>query len=186
MEERDHLEIFITENKELLDVYLPEDDLWDKINADLHPTPQVLTKPNRWTWVFRSAAVFVLLIAAVWAIIQFGRPETVTPEMRYTEELVEAESYYTSVIDKHREEILQYKKKGIEGDEQFWQNSEELTQMYQELRKELVNGENQEAVIKAMMQNLMTQMEMLQSQLEILAYIQSIQEEHQDENRTSL
>lgn len=174
---RDPLEKHIIQHRELLDVYEPDDRLWERIDREVHATKVISI-----SWMKIAAAV-VLLFGLAYTLFmlqpsndaQFaGTPE---PQEFYTPELQEAENYYTSLIATQREQIQAYKAAGIQIDESFMQQLDALHESYMGLQQELVQGEDPSRVISAMMQNLMLQMEVLNQQLMIMEKIKSWQHE---------
>ena len=91
-------------------------------------------------------------------------------------DLLEAESFYTSLIDQKSKEIdVKSRKYGLE--EEFHAEIEVLDSLYLTLKNDLKFG-NEEVLVDAMILNLQLRIEILNQQLSI---IQSIENRQKDE-----
>lgn len=180
---RDPLEQYILDRKQELDVYEPDDRLWERIDKELYAESTKAKFP-----IWKIAAAILLLfsigISLVWLLNSQPEMEQLAanPQDLYSPELVEVEAYYTSMIDNQKEQLQAYAAEGISVDESSFGQLEELGNNYKDLQKELLNTEDSQIVVNAMIQNLSMQMEILNQQIMILEQIKSMK----NENQTSL
>jgi hypothetical protein len=184
----DRLETYIQKNKHELDIYEPDDSLWQKVDRSLNPPS------HKWKKFRNMAAAVVLIFASGWGLSEWnngfasfsGSRETVSLEEQVETvqefidpELVKMESYYISVINQQKSQLEDYYRDGIELDEPYDDDVRDLQSIYKELQEELVYGEDKEAVVDAMMQNLLTQMNIMKEQLRILENIKKVRNEQE-------
>ena len=180
---RDRLEEHIVENKDLLDVYDPPGDLlWQRIDRDMRPRKLYLYRASRWV-----ASAVILIGLSYFGISQWsGDPLPVVSQEitisdleqdEYSADIAKIESYYISVINAHKEQLLIFKEEGLEVDESFFVDLDNLQELYSGLQKELAYGEDKDVVIDAMVKNLMTQLEILGKQVKILENIKKVRNE---------
>lgn len=172
----DGLEKFIKSQRDQLDDRLPRKDLW----ADIEKELKVETKERRITSpmiYWRAAAVILLLITSWLAfdkVSQYTEDNSDVAEVN--QQLLEAESFYVSLIAQKSNEISVLSAKyDLGGD--FLNDIEMLDSMYTVLKKDLNNG-NEENLVDAMILNLQLRIEILNQQLSI---IQSIENSEEDE-----
>jgi phage shock protein A len=82
---------------------------------------------------------------------------------------------YTSLIESKREEIKQIETHDPMMYKEFATEIEKLNQDYQSLQTELSQTPNQEDLVKAMIQNLQVQLDILNRQLKIIEKVKQYQ-----------
>lgn len=182
---KDKLERFVRDNREAFDDHEPSNDLWAKIaknTTTTKPKSKVLVLKE---W-FGNSQKFVLGMAAGFAIfllISYLAYNYVKPTSQDSEIMAMSPTYgkeltqFATLIETKREEL---KVLALENPELYHQFDTELTvldQNYQHLRKELPKNPNQEELLKAMVQNLTFQIEMLNQQLAIIQKIKDVKNE---------
>ncbi|MFK7922804.1 MAG: hypothetical protein AB8H47_12645 [Bacteroidia bacterium] len=188
---QDQLERYILSQKDQLDVFEPDDRLWERIDRELHQETPV-RKLNFWSQSWKVAAAIAMLVTAGallwWVSLQSpsqemteGKTPTENPAMStnpqafYTAELAEVETYYSEQISAQKARIESFKTQGVVLDEALYEQMEMLNENYVELQTELSHAEDQDLIVNAMIQNLMIQMQILKQQLMILEEIKTKQ-----------
>ncbi|MEM1135957.1 MAG: hypothetical protein AAGI07_08960 [Bacteroidota bacterium] len=205
--EQDALAIYIENNKEQFNHLEVREKLWLNINDELENKNKVTAlyteKPNfkdkkdpkliPITYLWRLAAAFIVfLIAVVW--IQFKllyqNNESQNTGLANVEdrnatlqdinpELSDAESYYEAIIAIKQDEIMQYNLVELGLNEEFKYDLEHLDSAYIEIKAELLNGVENDYIVKALIDNLQLRMEILNRQLEILNNIKKMNRENE-------
>ncbi len=180
-----NLEQFIVANKNQLDVFEPNDRLWERIDQTLNGAK--VQQFNFWAHSWKLAAAIAFLVAAGallwWVSLQAPRNQMADSgtiqetdlQSLYTAEMVEVETYYTQQITAQKARIESFRDQGIVLDEALYEQMELLGSNYFELQRELLQTEDENLIVNAMIQNLMMQMELLNQQLLILEDIKNKQ-----------
>ena len=141
---KDRLEDYLVKNRHQFDVYdEPGDLLWQRIDRELRPRRSLMHVVSKW-----AAAVIILVGAGYLGISEgiavFSDESTTTLVQAdagsfdpFAAEITQIESYYTSVINNHKDQLQAFREEGIELDPEDTANLEHLQQMYQDLQKEL-------------------------------------------------
>ena len=167
----DTLECFIRENREQLDISIPNEHLWRTIEKVIPNGARPTATVVRVHWqrnLMRIAASLALLIAGIGIGAWYARQSTGGMEMAdVSSEYAELEQYYRSDIA-----VKQQKLASFTGNRptEIKVDLEQLDQMMQELRKELadVPAANREQVVRAMIENYKAKTAILQRVLEDL------------------
>lgn len=188
------LEDFIRGNRQAFDDQEPSDKLWQKIQQDLTqntttPVRQTKTVPISRVWQV-AAGFTILLLFSLGLQRQFLQPETteVLAETQEEEiykinpELAETEQFYIQQINLKREEIRQYNFK----DKEFEQDLQALEKLYDQLKTDLVQSNNSEQVLSAMIQNLQLRADILNRQIELLKQIQHFKNANDNEQVSNI
>ena len=173
----DRLEKFLRTHRADLDDKLPRKDLWDDIEADLNsPVKQRQMLGSFIAW--RAAAIILLLITSWLVFDKIGQNIPDNEQVDIAEispELVEAESFYVTLIEQKSKEIdVLSRKYGLE--EEFHADIEMLDLLYIALKNDLKFG-NEEVLVDAMILNLQLRIEILNKQLSIIRSIENIQKD---------
>jgi hypothetical protein len=174
----DRLEKYIKSHRAEMDDKNPRNDLWSDIESELNQnTKQRHISKTVIFW--RAAAVILLLITSWLAFDKLNRnfsDENVGNVAVLSPQLIEAETFYISLIGQKKEEIkVMSEKYDLGGD--FLNDINMLDSMYSVLKEDMNNG-NEENVADAMILNLQLRIEILNQQLGI---IQSIENSQKDE-----
>ena len=179
------IERFIRDNRESFDQFEIPAGLWDKIDnglgrLDTFPGETTSEEPKK-KIVFRQkywamAASVALLIGCFWVYNHTFKTENtdkiiakVSPE--FGDRMVQ----YASLIERKREEIREIETQNPVLYKEFASEIENLNQDYQNLKAELPQTPNQEELVKAMIQNLQVQLDILNKQLSIIQKIKDYQ-----------
>jgi len=172
------LERFVRDNREDFDTDEPRPDLWDAIAPHLGHPPQ-----KRWAgavWVNRAfggrrraAAVAGLVALAgggLYVNNQYGltqQPDVVVAAPVAAREFIQ----YTRLIDEKRAELQTLTAGNPALYREFAAELTQLESSYHNLKYELPRNPNQEVLIRAMVQNLQLQINLLNQQLTIIQRI---------------
>lgn len=182
-DKKDRLERFVRDNREDFDTLEPDNALWERIAGNLGDTgptipanPATDPKPGRWGKAYfdwRIAAGLLLALGASYLFYlnkEYGvsrDPQVVLTAPTYAREF----SQYNLAIEEKRAELIRLTTDNPELYKEFSTDLDRLEKSYVNLRSELPQAPNQEALIQAMIQNLQWQIDLLNQQLTILQRI---------------
>ena len=180
----DKLEKFVIENRDQFDNMEPSSDLWQKIA----PTQQKTIDIN-WTRVLVRAAAVVVIFVSSYIFFDYitqqeersvlAETELTDPDDLYTyQELMEAEYYYSSMIEQRRAEFIQLSGNDAPLRKEINIELSELDKIYRELKEDLKDNADNEEVVAAMIQNYRLKLEILE---EILMQLQPANENTKDD-----
>jgi len=175
----DRLEKYIKSHKTEIDDKSPRKDLWMDIEKELNQKTKRRHFPKS-VMFWRAAAVILLLITSWLAFEKLDQNSAEKESLKVAElspQLLEAETFYISLISQKREEIKIMSQKYDLGRD-FINDIDVLDSMYSVLKKDMNHG-NEENLVDAMILNLQLRIEILNQQLGI---IQSIENSQKDEN----
>jgi len=201
------LEDFISENKEAFSDKTPDTALWDRIETSINQPKENTSNLNQEkqtklvpiSYLWRMAAAFaVVLIATIWLMLNLNsqyknRQQDNTATVNETEEnesslaeispeLQDAEIYYESIIQLKKNQVDSYDLVSLGLKEDFKYDINLLDSAYLEIKQEVLKGNTNDMLIKAMVDNLQLRMNILNQQLDILKSLQHNQQE--DENKS--
>lgn len=182
-DKKDRLERFVRDNREDFDTLEPDNALWERIAGNLGDTgptipanPATAPKPGRWGKAYfdwRIAAGLLLALGASYLFYlnkEYGvsrDPQVVLTAPTYAREFTQ----YNLAIEEKRAELIRLTTDNPELYKEFSTDLDRLEKSYVNLRSELPQAPNQEALIQAMIQNLQWQIDLLNQQLTILQRI---------------
>lgn len=181
------LEQFIQNNREAFDNCEAPAGLWDKIDKSLGEEIMHNSEPDEVVFKFKKSSIsklkmwamaagLVLLIGYV-SVFYLNNKSDSTEQIiadvapQYGDKMVQ----YTSLIESKREEIKQIETHDPVMYKEFATEIEKLNQDYQNLQTELSQTPNQEDLVKAMVQNLQVQLDILNRQLKIIEKVKEYQ-----------
>lgn len=182
---KDRLERFVRDNRDDFDNYEPSKDLWKKIEVEVakqQPTGKHLNGKvvrfgsTRWG-IAIAAGIAILLTVGYGAVMYSQIPENFAGldmppvyEKTYGKELVQ----FASLVEQKREELKALEKEDPQLYHQFDVELQALDKNYQSLKNELPQNPNPEDLLKAMVQNLTMQIDLLNQQLQIIQKIKEV------------
>jgi hypothetical protein len=182
---KNKLERFVRDNREAFDDFEPSKDLWKKIEAETAKNqPKVkglngkivsFVSPK---FVWRIAASVAILLTISYLAFNYGKSVAQNPDIMamspsYAKELTQ----FASLIEEKREELKVLEQENPQLYQQFDDEVKILDQNYQNLKSQLPKNPNQEELLKAMIQNLSIQIDLLNQQLQIIQKIKNTKNE---------
>lgn len=181
------LEQFIQNNREAFDNCEAPAGLWDKIDKSLGEEIMHNSEPDEVVFKFKKSSISKLkmwaMAASLVLLIGYVSEFYLNNKSDSTEQIIAdvAPQYgdkmvqYTSLIESKREEIKQIETHDPVMYKEFATEIEKLNQDYQNLQTELSQTPNQEDLVKAMVQNLQVQLDILNRQLKIIEKVKEYQ-----------
>jgi hypothetical protein len=193
-DKKDRLERFVRDNREEFDDLHPSVGLWGKIADQLPEVDPMETEDSRkrvsghqklyFDWRMAAAVVVMLGVSyLVYLNREYGLtrdPKVVMMAPGHAREV----NQYALAIDQKRNELISLTSKDPELYREFATDLQRLEKSYQNLRSELPQAPDKQALMGAMVQNLQWQVELLNQQLSILQRIKSA--EQSDEKPVSI
>lgn len=187
-DKKDRLERFVRDNRDGFDVFLPQDSLWDRIENSI---PSVSTEPQKkvkrlhnpyFDWRIAAGVILALGVGYLFYLNkEYGvtrDPGVALKVPAYAREF----NQYNVMIDEKRNEIFKLASNNPELYKDFSADLKSLENSYQNLKSDLGNAPNQEALIRAMIENLQYQVDLLNQQLTILQRIKKATQSHEKNN----
>jgi hypothetical protein len=181
------IERFIRDNREDFDTFEPSANLWAKIEEHLPQNQEEVSSPNQafvgnlvkkqpnffvrhWK-IAASVALLIICFSVVYVSKNSQSSESVIADV--SPEYGKQVSQYVSLVESKREELDNLAQQNPELYQEFSEDLEKLNQDYQNLKTELPQTPNQEDLVKAMIQNLQVQVDILNQQLEVIQKIKN-------------
>jgi len=178
---KDKLEDFIRQHRKEFDSHEPRSRMWDNINDKL----QKKNSRKRWFLISAAASVIMAVGVCVWLLYP-SKPKSNDSETAIENEINlninNTEVYYSALIGEKRNELNQYCKNQPDLCKEFDQDFDELNIMYGHLKMEYSKSPDKEVVLKAMIENLKTQVEILSRQLQVLENIKEKEKKLKNKN----
>ena len=186
-QEDKNLEQLIQNNREIFDDCEVPAGLWDKIDKSLGKENIQKSESDEIVIKFKKSSISKLKIwamaASVLLVVSYLSIFYINNQSESTEQIIAevAPQYgdkmiqYTSLIESKRVEIKQIETHDPEMYKEFASEIEKLNQDYQSLQTELSQTPNQEDLVKAMVQNLQVQLDILNRQLIIIEKVKQYQ-----------
>ena len=166
----DQFEKFIMENRSAFDDAEPSEKIWNSIDQKLEKK----TVPMNIIW---KVAAVLFLVSTVVLLIDRKAP-TIEMGPMLSQEFVEAEDYYVTMINQRKELIRE--QLSPEEEKAFLTEINDLDAMYLELKETYQSNASSERVMDAMINNLQLRLAILNRQLEILEKIKG--QNHENEH----
>jgi hypothetical protein len=185
----DKLEKFIIKNRDQFDDLEPGPGTWQKIEQN-----QTKTVDLNWTRILVRAAAIVVIFVSSYIFFDHVTKDNVEPMLTETEvsnpedirtyqELMEAEYYYTSMIEQRKEEFIQLSANNAPLRKEITVELKELDKIFRELKEDLKDNADNEEVVVAMIQNYRLKLEILE---EILLQLKPANENIKDYENESI
>ena len=183
----DQLEKFIIEHRSELDSAEPPKEIWENVASEIRTNRVSKRKLSTLDWFWRAAAVLFFGVTIYFASKIYLPSEqrldyaAALTDQSY-QEFINAEQYYTSIIQVKKEELDQVLADEDQLNSDFSRDIAELDSMYLLLQKDY-DTNNDELVLDAMISNLRVRIEILDRQLQIIENINKIRD-NKDEGIT--
>ena len=182
-----NLEQFIQNNREAFDNCEAPAGLWDKIDKSLGKEIIQNLEPDEVVFKFKKSSISrfkswaiaasVLLVISYVSVFYLNNKSDSTEQIvaevapQYGDKMVQ----YANLIESKREEIKQIETHDPVMYKEFATEIEKLNLDYRNLQTELTETPNQEDLVKAMVQNLQVQLDILNRQLKIIEKVKEYQ-----------
>jgi predicted component of viral defense system (DUF524 family) len=182
------LEDFIRANREEFDDLEPGHDLWARIEKQLPVEVAAPKKREAKTFslgfVLRVAAAVVLVMGISFAIFlrSIDHPKTVDLAA-INPDYAKQQMHYASLVESKRSELKEIAKTNPELYEEFTDEITKMEATYKKLDSELANSPNQELVLRAMIQNLQIQTQVLNQQLSVIEQYNQVKKDQKNETK---
>lgn len=186
---KDRLEDFIKENKKDFDQFEPPLSLWDKIEKQLDEKQMAMSsapvkkeKLIRLSFLLKMAATIAIVACAGLWVYQYQYKQSVDLS-KIDPQLAKQQIHYASLIEMKRNELKSIEKEEPQLYNEFSSEIKKMDASYQKLKSDLPASPNQEETVKAMIQNLQIQTELLNQQLNIIQQINKVKKEQKHETQ---
>ncbi len=176
----DQLEQFIMKNRSSFDDAEPSEKVWKGIDKKVR-------KSQNFLQVAWKVAAVIFMVSTVYLLLEKNLRDSqfdqlVAESAQQSEELQQAEDYYTQLINVKKLEIQEQ----LTPDEQdeFLEEIEQLDELYLELKKTYQTTTASERIVDAMINNLQLRLNILNKQLEILENVKDQNNESEPVSET--
>lgn len=170
------IEDYIKNNKAEFEVEGPSDQLWGKIGAALDQ--QQTTKAGRLPF-WLTVAASVMLVGGMFCFYKFYERNNRGQLAAINPGYAKSEMKFASMIEEKKDSLQIYAKDNPDLYRKFNDDLKGLDQDYIKLKKELKNSPDQRLVVKAMIQNLETQLQIVSQQLSVISQVNTFKRENQ-------
>ena len=176
----DKLEKYIRDNHEKFNEDFSENKVWNKIRGNLKDKKNSSEGNPKGKLIYWKIAAAILLLLTVGLIVDkfvYEGAMLDPDQVVITDpEFIEAENYYSQLINDKQEELEVFFVSSPELKLEFSLELNQLDSMYNILKSDLRTG-NSEEVMDAMLFNLQMRVEVLNQQIEILKMIKNRKDE---------
>lgn len=174
----DNLERFIRDNKSEFDKDIQSDKMWIEIEENLK------AKKNRSRMRSISVAASILLLfASSMFLFQLKNNDVSNTDEIINQEVLDAQSQFSSLIEIKRSELNQYKNSQPELINELNKQLQDLQNNYKLLLPQLKDENKKDLIVQALIENLQLQLEVLNRSLEI---VQSLKNENHEKEVVQL
>ena len=169
------IEDYIKKNKAEFDVEGPSDQLWGRIERGLDQ--QKVKKTSKFPF-WLGIAASVALVAGMVCLNKFydrnnqGQLAAINPGY------AKRELKFAGMIEEKKDSLLIYAKDNPDLYRKFNEDLQTLNKDYEELKMELQDSPDQKLVVRAMAQNLETQLQIVSQQLSVISQVNNYKREN--------
>ncbi len=167
-----HLEDFISNNRNEFDSETPSGRIWENIEASFSGKKKkaTLVQMPFFKWGISAAAI---LIIGMIVFLQLNKKPSDNKELAKTQTEVSDPQVneFARLINMKQEELKVLAKDQPQLYEKFTSDIDQLDSSYKVLKQQLVSSPNKELLLEAMIQNLQLQLNVLNQQLNIINQI---------------
>jgi hypothetical protein len=183
------LENFIRDHREDFDDLEPCVDLWSRIEQQLPAEPVQQPKKKEAKsfslgFVMRVAAMIVVVMGIGFAIYLHSASRRGVDLAAINPVYAKEHVQYASLVHAKRTELLQLASSDPQLYHEFSRDIAKMDSSYKKLNQALATSPNQERVLRAMIQNLQIQTEVLNQQLQVIEQFKEYKNQQQNNNET--
>ena len=180
---RDRFEDFIREHSAEFDTYEPSNDLWDSIDKNISSKKTIKVNWKKVGYRIASVAAIFIISFFVQKMFFFNPVQQVAEQSEISieiPELIEAETYYSSIINSKLNEVKPILENHPILEEELKIDMEELENNYESLKKDLKDNIANHEVLEAMLHNYRLRVQILE---EMIGYLNEKEDIHENINQ---
>jgi hypothetical protein len=176
---QDKLEDFFKENRGEFDLESPPEQVWRSINRDLQRKKRYIRNTY-----YATAASLLLVIGSFFWLMHPSEHKTALADNAgvVVPNVIDTETYYTTLIEHQRAQLEQFSNAYPDVCKDFVGEIDTLNQLYGQLKIEYKSSNGNEAVLQAMIENLRTQVELLNRQMQVILTIKQKENKKAEKN----
>lgn len=159
----DNIEKFIIANKSEFDDDTPSDQMWQQIELNL----KMKRKKNRIRSISVAASLLILFASSMF-LFQLKNDNSINTDKVVNQEVLDAQTQFSSLIEIKRSELNQYKNAQPELINELNKQLKDLQLNYNALLPQLKDENKKDLIVQALIENLQLQLEVLNRSLEIV------------------
>ncbi len=159
----DNIEKFIVSNKSEFEDDAPSDLMWQQIEMSL----KTKRKKSRIRSISVAASLLILFASSMF-LFQLKNDNSANADKVVNQEVLEAQSQFSSLIEIKRSELNQYKNDQPELINELNKQLKDLQLNYNALLPQLKDENKKDLIVQALIENLQLQLEVLNRSLEIV------------------
>ena len=159
----DNIEKFIVSNKSEFEDDAPSDLMWQQIEMSL----KTKRKKSRIRSISVAASLLILFASSMF-LFQLKNDNSANADKVVNQEVLEAQSQFSSLIEIKRSELNQYKNDQPELINELNKQLKDLQLNYNALLLQLKDENKKDLIVQALIENLQLQLEVLNRSLEIV------------------
>lgn len=159
----DNIEKFIVSNKSEFEDDAPSDLMWQQIEISL----KTKRKKSRIRSISVAASLLILFASSMF-LFQLKNDNSANADKVVNQEVLEAQSQFSSLIEIKRSELNQYKNDQPELINELNKQLKDLQLNYNALLPQLKDENKKDLIVQALIENLQLQLEVLNRSLEIV------------------
>jgi len=181
------LEEFMRTNKEEFDDLEPSAELWSRIEKHLPAEGTLPGKREARTFslnfVLRVAASVILVMGISFVLYLRHERSTGVDYAAINPVYAKQHMQYASMVESKRKELKAIAQSEPQLYKEFSAEIAKMDSTYKKLNNDLANSPNQELVLRAMIQNLELQTEVLNQQLDVIEQFNQMKKEQKNETK---
>jgi septal ring factor EnvC (AmiA/AmiB activator) len=178
------LDDFIRANRDEFDDLEPRAGLWAEIEKQLPEEPKKReAKTFTIGFVLRVAATVILVMGISFIVFLKSIEKRGVDLADINPEYAKQQMHYASLVETKRTELKQIAKSDPALYQEFSKEIAQMDSTYKKLNSDLANSPNQELVLRAMIQNLQIQTEVLNQQLNAIEQYNQDKKDQKNETK---
>jgi len=171
---QDRLKQYIDDHREEFEAYQPREYLWDSIKENLEHHK----RSAMWRRLAIAASILLVVTCSTWLFVANRKDVSLAENAAQTQRpVMDPEVYFTTLVQMKDAELEHYCKRQPALCREFETDMESLSKDYYQLKNEYTASADKGKILKAMMTNLQTQLQLINLQLQIMKDAQKKKEE---------